>query len=355
MRKRSHWGPLCVVAFSFLCGSLSADLLAGSPSPRFTWQVHRLGNDAPAGSRARVTSEPVLLKFDTATGRIWRYAGEFQDVSGSLLKVGEEGFSTIDVEELDTAPGKSPLSPGRFELMRIGVPTVIKDDTGTRTVDKRELMLVDSLTGRTWILRRIRADVDGEPVQTYRFLLLTSEGETPVEEVAASEPATEPTEDADARQRKKAAKQAKQRIIIPPDAFAPVSPFGKYTKSEEWWRNAFLDNAEGNTFRHSNFANVDCVVLVSKDPGGSLPMLLFRERVARLSPLPHAAPQQKRLISDGAVDYICRAINVPVADATRLAIYIGSSGKVRGFAYIDDLTFRGLPDIEHASGVMRIE
>ncbi len=355
MRERSQWGPVCLVAFSLLWGSLGTTLQAASPSSRFVWQVHRLHNDAPAGSRARVTSEPVLLKFDTATGRIWRYAGEFQDVSGSLLKVGEEGFSAIDIEGLNVTPGEKTPAAGRFELLRISVPTVIKDDTGARTVDKPELMLVDSITGRTWILRKVCADIDGDRVHTYRFLLLESEGETPVEEVAASEPAKAPTKPAGTGRRKKNAPKEEKKIVIPPDAFTPVSPFGKYTKSEKWWREAFLDNADGNTFRHSNLANVDCVVLVSKKPGGSLPVLLFRERIARFSPLPHASPQQKSLISDEAVDYICRAINVPTVDATRFAIYIGSSGKVRGFAYIDNLTFRGLPDNEHMSGVTRIE
>jgi len=362
LRLREKW-LICSAAIGFAVVVSVVAQDASLPASRFVWRVHRLHMAGPTTSKTLVTKEPILLKFDTGTGRIWRYAGSFEDVSGSLLRIGEERFAIIPVEGLGRKFKKEEIRTGRFQLIRIQVPTVIKKDKTATTIDKPELMLLDTDSGRNWMLRRVYEDIDGTTTKVYKFVLLSNDDDGT--DALDKDTAGVDTPEEDAAEPVAAAQEQQQevekeepigsKVVLPLDAFAPVSPFTKYQKTDSWWRKVYLKKYKGNTFKARNRAEVDCVILVAKEEGGELPWIVVRDRASSIRPLPEAGPRQKKLISDAAIDHICRAAHVPINDAARLAIFISNEGKVKGFVNVDAATVDAIPEKNKISGVLFVD
>lgn len=331
-------------------------------SSRFVWQVHRLYRAGSITPGASVTREPIMLKFDTATGRIWRYSGDFEDVGGSLLKIGQERFSIIPVEKLGPKIKKENLRANRFKLIRISVPAVIKREKKVSTIDKPELMILDTETGRNWMLRRVYEEKDGLTTKVYRFVLLTNDGEGEYVVLASDEEAEsadgnpEKVENAEEEPWEPEEEPVAEKVVLPADAFALVSPFQRYQKTDSWWRNVYMDNYKGNTFRARNRNEVDCIVFITKESEhDKVPWVLVRKRASLVRPLPQAGPRQKKLISDAAVDYICRAVHVSINDTERLAVFISGDGVVKGFVNVDKATVDAIPEINKISRILFVD
>jgi len=357
-----HWKSLLAVCFILPAASPgwsappkpAAKPEARPPINRFVWQAHRIRTAGAIDGRVTISRRTVLLKCDTATGKTWRYR-----VAEEAPEEPEEGeelktFIRIPIEELETdkppekdAKDKPPPRPqvGRYQLVSIGVPAIIKLDSGKEGLgEKTELLLVDSRRGRNWVYSSDIEWVEGKGHVTEMFRRLKGEDDEIIEEVAVK---VSPPKKADSKEEKK--KSGKKPEV------KPAAKEVALRKSDDDWRAFFMAHHVGNEFQTSSKWKVACVVVLDKTPNAMTPWVIFRDGWRDKPKMVTATPWEITLYSDDAVNHLCEKAAVPLADAGRLAIYISDRGTAKGFRAFPAVLLTEVPGREKASQPTRTE
>ena len=325
------------------------------PIGRFVWQTHRIRSAGAIDGRVTISRRTILLKCDTVTGRMWRYKVIEED-----LREPEEGeepktFTRIPVQDLETdqpekkeadkdAPPRPP-QVGRYQLVSVGVPAIIKEAGKEGLGEKTELLLVDTRRGRNWVYASEIEWVDGKGHVTEIFRRLKGEDDEIVEEVAVkTEPAKKDDKKKDDKERdeKKPPKKPEPRGVL-------------LRKSDSAWRKFFMDHHVGNEFQSSSRDKVGCVIVLDKSENAMTPWVIFREEWRDKPQFVIATPWEIKLYSDAAVDHLCGKAPVPLDEAGRLAIYISDRGTAKGFRAFPAVLLTEVPGREKASAPTRTE
>lgn len=133
---------------------LSATAQSTQQDDRFLLETHQLAIQ----SQGAIVVASHLIKFDTATGEIWRYEREkWDDKTQQSLSA---CFASIPVEKI---AGEGQV-PGRYRLVVIS--------GGKAEQPFPDLLIIDSVTGMTWVYRGTSQKKDGITVLGEAFLLI---------------------------------------------------------------------------------------------------------------------------------------------------------------------------------------
>lgn len=345
-----HWRLLLAVGFIL---SATPSAWAAPPINRFVWQTHRIRSAGAIDGRVMISRRTVLLKCDTATGKVWRYKVAEEDPKepeeGEELKT----FIRIPVQELETDQPEEeekkedknakppPLQIGRYRLAAIGVPAVIKLDSGKEGLgEKTELLLVDTRRGRNWVYSSDIEWVEGKGYVKEMFRRLKGEDDEIVEEVAVKTAPPKKEEKKPARRDPPKKEEPKQAIL---------------RKSDSDWRKFYMAHHVGNEFQTSYKWKVACVIVLDKSENAMTPWVIFREAWRDKPKFVTATPWEVTLYSDEAVTWLCEKVPVPLEEAGRLAIYISERGTAKGFRAFPAVLLTEVPGRDKASQPTRTE
>jgi hypothetical protein len=171
--KRCMTGLVSLMAGGLLCANAP-----GEPQePRFVFQAQRfvleehglpligVKDGKPYQERA-----PILIKLDTATGRVWRYSCERTAQDGKTAQTVLEAFVSVPVEGL--AEDKADQL-GRFQIVDSSLRMATTSDGILKAYQGNPAVLVlDGTTGRVWAYRGERQYVDGKTLLKEAFVLI---------------------------------------------------------------------------------------------------------------------------------------------------------------------------------------
>ncbi len=322
-----------------LAGFARAD--AEQSRDRFVWTPHRLRETATIDNQLRRTRQTVLLKLDTATGRVWMYdpdslvltAEGQRDDSGHFRPIQVEGLPPWPPPETKPERGKKTEQPtlinGRFGFTMLTLPRTVRDAAGERRgiTERDELFLTDSHTGKNWMFRALpERTKDNEREFTLwhnRFSRLFNTDEITVAE-----------DDARAK--------------------TPEKPPYLLLRSAADWLELFLTHREGRTLQARNVPSIDAVIILSKDDTFT-PLVVMRPALKDKRAV-GVSPWQAELYSHAAVDYLCRQEPVPFEEADRYAIFISTEARTaRGFNPLQTHMIGGMPEHGKIGKLLRVE
>ena len=209
-RKSLSSMVLLFCCFLAIGSTTSAQFAANNT--RFRWVNLRLREVGNVGRKFHLVKKPVLLKLDTATGKVWRYSPEnlTVDVEG---KKGEYGhFKPIEAEGLPNLvpkpkektkkggkekPDVLRLVNNRFGLSVTSIQKTVSapDDETAGLIDQDKLFLTDQKSGNAWILKTVVETVkekgkEDKKFSRHMFVRLFNAGELVVigEDGRASKP-----------------------------------------------------------------------------------------------------------------------------------------------------------------------
>lgn len=341
--------------FLACCAGIAQSKDGDKPKPlppinRFVWQTHRIRTVGAIDGKATISRRTVLVKCDTVTGKVWRYRVVEEDAGEPEEGEEPKTFISIPIEDLEVGDAggnddkdDKPERPqiGRFGLVTVGVPSVIKSDDGREGLgEKTELMLVDTRRGRNWVYDPEVVWQEGKATVNERFRHLKGEDDEIIEEVAVKTPP-----------KKEEKKSEPKREPPKQEAFKPAM----LKKSDDDWRAFFMAHHVGNEFQSSSKSKVACVIVLDKSAQAMTPWVVFRKGLENQDQFVSATPWEVKLYSDAAVDHLCDRQSVPLADAGRLAIYISDRGTAKGFKAFPAVLLTEIPDRDKASNPIRTE
>ena len=337
---RTWFGLVAVVlGLSGLCPAWAQ---APAPKGRFVWVTYRLRTFTTVDNQLRKVRKVVLLKLDTATGKIWEYSTQSLTVDPEGKPESFGHFKPLDVEGIPEpapkpaqakggkkAPKPPPLKIGRFTFVTISLPRPVLDATGEKkgVFESDELFLVDTLKGQNWVFETKRETVKQDDQEV----------------VVAKKQFTRIF-------------NADELVVVEgdPRGLAPKPPPYKLKKTLQEWRELFLKHHNGHNLKGAGKSQVDAVIVLSKDDSFT-PLVVMREKLkdSRAIAVP---PWQVELYSNRAVDYLCNLDPVPFDKADRYAIYITVSGRTaKGFNPLQTHMIGGMPDHNQIGKLLKAE
>ncbi len=318
-----------------------ADTAVGQAEGRFVWAPYRLREVATINNQLRQSRQTVLLKLDTATGKVWLYDPEsltltadgYKDEDGHFRPIEVEGLPPWPPPESKPARGKKETPPklesGRFGFTVLSLPRTVRDVTGDRrgVAERDELFLTDKNTGLNWIFKarseKIKEKEREITLWHNRFTRLFNADEMVLVE---GDPRGKPPE---------------------------KSPY-LLKRSAAEWMELFMAHREGKTLQAKNAPSIDAVIVLSKDDSFT-PLVVLRKKLEKTRAV-GVSPWQAELYSDTAVDWLCRQPPVDFDEADRYLIFITTEGRTaRGFNPLQTHTIGGMPDHDRIGKLLRVD
>ncbi len=341
-RVRNSFFLVWALAVWAAAGSLSAECDTAGEEARYLWSTYRLRLVSTVENRLQQIQRLVLLKLDTATGRVWQYNPESLTVDSEGVKGPFGHFVPIEVEGLpETTPvvarekssadvkgGRSAgRIKGRYGFVTIAVPRTVYDLVGDKAgvVERDELFLTDRQTGHTWVFDSRVETVKRENLETRTTRNVFTRVFNSDELAVVAEPAQAP----------------------------PPAPHYQLLKPLAEWKEFFWENRSGKNLPLESKPKVDCVLVLNRED--SVPPLVVYRTSLHKAKVVGVTPWQMELYSDVAVDYLCNQTPTDPEKADRYLIFINTAARTaKGFNALPHAAMTGLPEQDKISTLIRI-